>query len=195
MRFLLAAAVLLALPADAQTVEREVETEIVTDGERVVRYRVSADTTDGPRRVVIRMDSVASAVGGLFRPDGPLGSRMRRFEIAMDGDELRFETEGVDDATRERMAELDARARRLARAARDGDAQADRELDDVLGELFTLRGDMRRQRADALRDRADRLREQARTLDDEVESRARDRRAIIEARKRELLGRDAAADW
>ena len=202
LSLLLALVAPLALTsATAQTADRE--GVIADDGAgeaRVLRWSVRPDTTlDEARTVEIRLDSLGARLGGLFSPSGPLGARMRRFEIEVDGDApaVRFETadDGVDAETRERMRELDREARRLARAARAGDRPAERELDGVLAELFDLRGEARQQRADALRRRADALRDQAAELDAETARRAADRDRVIEARKREMLDAGAASDW
>lgn len=206
MRVLLFAALVAAaaLPSSAQTVEREIVVVDDADGRdreaRVMRWVVRGDTTFGDaERIEIRLDSLGARLGGLLGPGGPLGARMRRFEIEVDGDapSVRFQTDddGTTPELRARLARLDADARRLAREAREGDRSAERALDGVLAELFELRGDLRRQRAAALRLRADALRDQAAEIDREADRRAADRDRVIEARKRELLDDGAASDW
>lgn len=192
MRSALALLVLLTAPlAAAQTPDAE------SGDVRVARYVVVADTVDAPRRVEIRLDSLAERVGGLFGADGPIGARMRRFEIEVDDGTLRVQTDddGLDAETAQRMRRLQRDARRLADRARAGDRDAERELDGVLEELFEVRGEMRRVRAESMRERAEALLQRADELDAEAERRQRDRHRLIEQRKRALMGDDGAPDW
>lgn len=196
-------AALASVPASAQTVEREVRVDERSgdDGAtRVTRWVVRRDTVPQGESVEIRLDSLGARLGGLFESTGPIGARMRRFEIELDGDApaIRFasDDDGTDPATQARVRELEADARRLVREVRsDASPRAERELDAVLSELFDLRGELRQQRAEALRERAGALRDQADALDRERQRRAADRARVIEARKRELLDDGATSDW
>ena len=106
---------------------------------------------------------------------------------------------GLSPETRDRMRDLDRRSRELAREARDARGaertRLERELDGVLDELFEVRADARRERAAHLRERAETLEADARALEEGLRERDARRREILEARRRELLGEDASADW
>ena len=203
--FLAAALAALALPALAQDApaDRDVEVEIDVDSTsadgRSVRIQIGPDD-DG--RLVIRGRGGDDGAR-TFRFEGPDLERLAPFrdlDRAPYADLFRGFLRGlggqpgVSDETRERLDDLEAESRRLARRARDGDADAASRLDAVLGDLFEARADARRERADGLRDQAARLRDEA----DAIEAALRDRDArradLIEARRAELLG-EPAGDW
>lgn len=217
MRLLLPALLLLAAPAVAQTTDEAEEIEILTEEREVsidgdapgeVRIRIRRSGADGDSlRVVelggagmlerIREAMEGADLDGVFERVGPM---VRRIEIGA-GDGLPSMIDAVMGATpetRSRIQRLTREARSLARdAAEATGAERDRleaELDGVLGDLFDARGDARRERADRLRERADALREQADELDASAAARERDRRRLIDERKRELLG-EPGADW
>ena len=103
-----------------------------------------------------------------------------------------FPAPGVSEETRERMQTLDRRSRDLAREARAAEGRdrerLERELDGVLAELFDVRADARREEAAHLRERAD-------ALDAGLRDRADRREALLDARRRALLGETDGADW
>lgn len=182
--------------------------DTVIDGRHVIRFRASDGEGEVFEFEVPDFDSEALRLHRLpelerfrgmppdlfFEHDGqPLG--LRRLREEMDG--LRFQ-EGFSEKTRREMMELERRAHALADEARraDGRTRADREreLEDVLGELFEARGRMREEQAAGLEERADELRREAEALREEVRDRERERRALIEERKRALLG-ERGTDW
>lgn len=169
--------------------------------ENVIRFRMPETDEDGvvrffsgPDDEVIRFRAaeIAEQIQGLgdtsfawFDGDGP-GAALRLF----DG--------GVSAETRERMRELQTEARALARQAREANG-AEREtlvdeLDALLDELFEVRGQARQEEADRLRERARELMEEADEKEAALRERADRRRALIEARRAELLG-EPASDW
>ena len=196
--FVVALAALVSVPAAAQTAS---EPALEEAEPQILRWVIRRDTVpETGAAVEIRLDSLGARLGGLFEAAGPIGARMRRFEIELDGEApaVRLATgdDGTEPATHARIGTLESDARRLARELRaDASPETERALDAVLAELFELRGDLRAQRARTLRARADALREQAAALDRERERRAADRARVIEARKRELLDDGAASDW
>ena len=105
---------------------------------------------------------------------------------------------GVSDETRRKMEELEHRLHELADHLRRAEASErdalERELDDVLEQLFEARGQMREEQALRLEEQADRLREEAQALREGLRDRERARRALIEERKRDVLGQPGA-DW
>lgn len=118
--------------------------------------------------------------GSYSMPFGPGGEFLRHFE------ELR----GASKETREEMLELERRSAELAAELREHESEElERELDRVLEQLFELRGQARLERADNLEERAQDLRREAEELREAIREREDDRRALIEERKRDLLGR------
>ncbi|HYE95710.1 MAG TPA: hypothetical protein VD962_05840 [Rubricoccaceae bacterium] len=128
--------------------------------------------------------------GHPFMMEGP-GAHVELFGL----DGLGF---GGSEETRREMRELERRAHDLAREARRADrddrARLEAELDEVLDDLFEIRGRAREEEAQRLRERATELERRADELEQAVRERARERRALIEQRKRELLGEDES-DW
>lgn len=206
-RFLCAALTLCAVPALAQddpTVEGKVEVEIESEdaGDGPVRFRIERDGA----RIVVRP---GDGPGELFDLTVPNADRLRELyrmdeaPFAFFGGErpmLRgFGVQpGVSDETRERMRELQAEARGLAQRARratgDERREAERRLDDVLGELFEVRGQARQEQADHLRERAREMTAEADELEATLHDRAARRQALIDARRAELLG-EPGSDW
>ena len=133
-------------------------------------------------------------------PFGDLLDIARDFEFdveTMDGGASVFFGRGMRGAsaeTRERIRSLQRDARELAAEARDGDRDAERRLDGVLAELFDARGDARREAAENLRERAREMLAEADEMDAAAAERDRQRDALIDERKRDLLGRPGA-DW
>ncbi|NNF57619.1 MAG: hypothetical protein HKN04_05195 [Rhodothermaceae bacterium] len=105
---------------------------------------------------------------------------------------------GLDSETRREMMELERRTAELAAQLRRAEgrerAELEEQLDRSLGELFELRGQMREARAREMEERAQRLREEAEALRDALRDRERQREALIEERKRDLLG-EHGSDW
>ena len=218
MRTALAAALLaLALPALAQDAPVTDDEEIVVDIEsiaidttfadgRAIRIEVERDGDAGDeRRIVIRRHGGDDGER-VFRLDMPDVERMAPFRD-LDGPLAFFDGEpfqdllrglggqpGVSSETRQRMRDLQAEARSLARQVRDGDDGAEARLDAVLGELFDVRAEARRERADGLRERARELMEEADEMEAALREREARRQALIEARRARLLG-DPASDW
>jgi hypothetical protein len=128
-----------------------------------------------------------------FAPgDAPFGFHMREWADDLHG------LEALSDETRREMMRLERRAHELAADARraDGDERdaLERELEEVLEQLYEVRGQMREEQAARLEQRAERLREEAEELRQALRERDQERRALIEERKRELLG-EPGADW
>lgn len=176
--------------------DRPLRADTVIDGRRVIRFR----TPDGEQEVfefeVPHFDAEdfrMRAPGPRFEHDGePFGFRMR---------ELMDDFHGLDarsEETRREMMALERRAHELAAEARRADSGArdelERDLDAVLEQLYEVRGRMREEQAARLEERAERLREEAETLRQSLREREQERRALIEERKRELLG-EPGADW
>ena len=99
---------------------------------------------------------------------------------------------GASSETRREMMELERRSMEIAARIRHDEggerAELERELDEVLESLFELRGRARAERADHMEEQAEELRQEAQELRKSLDERNRDRRNIIEERKRELLG-------
>lgn len=190
--------------------ERPFHADTVIDGRHVIRFRLPGGREESFAFEVPDFDTLAFREH--LRPeierfrhvppdlsfdlDGePLGLPRFRFDDWVEG--LRG-LGGVSDETRDQMRELERRARDLADQARDAEGRErdalERELDEVLGQLFEVRGRMREEQAQHLEERADRLRDEAEALRQSLHERDRERRALIEERKRELLG-EPGPDW
>ncbi|HEX9951096.1 MAG TPA: hypothetical protein VGB53_04955 [Rubricoccaceae bacterium] len=214
---LLPALALAAFPALAQSAPPRTERHIVitvdstADGERFVFRRPEGAGANVEFR---RFEHDGGPEVHRFERDGVVVRRFGR--DGADSDTLRFRlpspdvllegvhgmmdgpfreffgSPGVSDETRERMQELDRRSRDLAREARAASGsdrdRLERDLGGVLAELFDVRADARREQAAHLRAEADEL---------EAGLRERDarREAILDARRRELLGESDGADW
>jgi hypothetical protein len=168
---------------------------------------VAQPATRPERRIVVTVDSLddGQVTVRRFERDGGVRSDTVRFRFPgadvlldrlpgiLDGPfRDAIPTPGVSEETRERMRTLDRRSRDLAREARAAEGRdrerLERELDGVLAELFDVRADARREEAAHLRDRAD-------ALDAGLRERAAQREALLDARRRELLGETDGADW
>src|SRR5690606_2782203 len=191
--------------------ERPFRTDTVIDGRRVIRFRppggeeetFELEVPDSEskdfdfedeafrRHVMPELERFRVAPPDLFfEHDGePFGLRLRG---------LKDDLHGLSDETRREMMELERRTRELASEARRAEGrereEAERALDEALEELFEVRGRVREERATRLEERAERLREEAEELRQSLRERERARRALIEERKRELLG-EPGADW
>lgn len=163
---------------ERRTVRIELERE-GDDGHLVIRRRGGAD--DGERTFRLRMPDVEQLAplraGAALLAEGGVGRLLR---------DLGAEP-GVSVETQRRMRDLETESRTLARQARDGDADAERRLDAVLGELFDVRAEARRERAASLREQADAIEAALREREDR-------RQALVDARRAELLG-EPSADW
>ena len=124
------------------------------------------------------------------------GPRIRSFGVSPEMDILRhFESMmGASEETRREMMELERRSAELAAQLREQEsAERERELDETLERLFELRGQARVERAEHMEERAEEIRRQAEELRQSIRERESNRRALIEDRKRDLLGR--GSDW
>ncbi|HEX8299688.1 MAG TPA: hypothetical protein VF594_11060 [Rubricoccaceae bacterium] len=197
---------LIALPALAQSPSPRADRRIIIDvdstsgGERlafrrpgglredidirrlerdgVVVRRLNGSEADTIRFRIPSPNILIDRVNGMMGPGGPFSEF--------------FGAPGVSEETRERMQSLDERSHDLAREARAASGterdRLERDLDGVLAELFDVRADARREHAAHLRAEADKV---------EAGLRERDarREAILDARRRELLGESDGADW
>lgn len=146
---------------------RDFNFEFPGDGEHEMRFFM--DRGEGPH-----MESFAfgPGMGGM--------DFMRHLEGMM----------GASSETRQQMMELERQAAELAAQLRhEENAQQERELDEVLEQLFELRGQARAERADHMEERAEEMRREAEELRESLRERDAERRQLIEERKRELLGR------
>lgn len=187
-----------------------VVSDTTIDGNRIIIIR----TPDGEEEI-IELDGLGENTFAFRMPD--LEFDMDDFDFEMpDGLEMRLRRFGDPDAngfafgpnfmhlegmmgasseTRREMIELERRSVEIASQLREEhDASRERELDDVLNQLFELRGQARAERASHMEEQAEELRQEARELRESLNERNRDRNDLIEERKRELLG-ERGSDW
>ncbi len=171
------------------------------DGKRVMIIR-----TPGGEEQIIELDGLGQNAFSFRMPDfehnfdfeAPEGHEMR---LRMFGDggsnEFAFGPNfmhlngmmGASPETRREMMGLERRSVEIASRLRGNpDSALERELDDVLEQLFELRGRSRAERAAHMEQQAEELRQEARELRESLDDRNRDRQNLIEERKRELLG-------
>jgi hypothetical protein len=187
--------------------ERPFRADTVIDGRRVIRFRLPGGDEEtfefevpgfgdeGFREHLmpeIERFRVVPPDRFLERDGEPFGFRMRGLMDGLHG------FDGLPDEARREMLELERRSQELAAEARRAEGgerdELERELDEVLAQLFDVRGQMREAQAERLEERAERLREEAGALREALRDRDRERRALIDERKRELLG-EPGADW
>lgn len=170
-----------------------IERPFGTPGERVMIRRFTRDGEAGADTIRFEVPDVSHLLDRLPREG--------RFEWNRDGTpfQLFLGEPGVSTETRDRMRDLERRSRDLAREARTASGsertRLERELVGILGELFEVRADARRERAAYLREQAERFQADAREIEDSLRERDAQRRELIDARRRELLGERDAADW
>ncbi|MDX1421264.1 MAG: hypothetical protein R3181_14960 [Rubricoccaceae bacterium] len=195
-----------------------VRSDTVIDGRRIVRFRLPGGDEETfefempevdpehfrmhvmPEVERFRFESPDARFGpeffereGFFERDGaPFGRRMREMMEGLG----RLDSRSAE--LRREMMELERRTHELAAEMRRAEgaerAEAEQALDAALAELFALRGEMREARAARMVEEAERLREEAEMLRQSLREREQERRALIEKRKRELLG-EPGADW
>lgn len=193
-------------------VEGPIRADTVIDGRRIIRFRLPGgdeerfefevpefDAEDFRMRVMPELERFHLAPPDvrfdrefLDRDGEPFGLRMREL---MDG---LGQLDGLNEELRREMLELERRTHELAVEARQAEGaerdEAEQALDDTLAELFALRGQMREAHASRMEEQAERLREEAEALRQALREREQERAALIEQRKRELLG-EPGADW
>lgn len=176
--------------------EIEIEEEVDADGERVIIRRRGGDLDE--RIVEVEMPDAVEIETMMQRVlDSPLAVFRSR-----DGGTV-FERQlglmGGSPETRARMRELETEARQHARRARTADGAERREAEDALyrtlDELFDVRAEARRERAERLRQQAAELQAEADEMEAALADREARRRALIEARRDELMGEDPTLDW
>lgn len=183
-------------------------TDTTIDGKRVMIIR-----TPGGEEEIIDLDGLGENAFAFhipnfgmedFNVEFPEGREMR---LRMFGDESAngfafgpnfMHLEGMMGAspeTRRAMIELERRSVEIASRLREHhDAELEGELDDVLEQLFVLRGQSRAERAEQMEEQAEELRQEAQEIRESLDDRNRDSRNLIEERKRELLG-ERGSGW
>lgn len=182
------------------------------DGQRAIIIR----TPDGTEEI-IELDGMGENAFAFHMPDFNMPHLERDFDGGMpEGHEMRLRMfgnpgenvfafgpnfmhleamMGASPETRSEMMELERRSVEIASQLRgERNAELERELDDVLEQLFELRGRARAERADHMEEQANELRREAQELRESIDDRDRERQNLIEERKRELLG-ERGSDW